>query len=283
MFKNFIEEILSFFKCIYQHPFRYSIIIFFMVIYIHSELNIKFGDINIIKNIFSRWNLIYQGVGAHIAVLWAMYLFDKNMNIKKQEKSANIAKEFAEHFADELSIIFRILAEDRELLEVAKKTKNCTDFNLNEANSLFKNFDKINLKIKKALTQDDNIQEKYNQINKDRKYPIKFGDLVENTINKLEAICMDITSGAANSNFIYTSLHQTFLPAINILWPYIAGINKDNINYHYTNIIYVYNEWNNRRLKDIKKLEKTKNKIMKINKKAQKEIENLLKIKPKTV
>ena len=97
--------------------------------------------------------------------------------------------------------------------------------------------------------------------NKD--FPFHFYDLVSDTLNQLEYICMDISSKATDSEFIYQSLHQNFLRTIRIL---AVDISVDNCNFsdkYYTNIIHVYNEWTMRYIKDKKKENRKKEKINK--------------------
>lgn len=87
--------------------------------------------------------------------------------------------------------------------------------------------------------------------------PYHFLDLESDVLNQLEHICMDISSKATDSNFIYQSLHQMFLRTVRTL---AVEISVDNLNYSdkfYTNIIHVYNDWTTRYRKD-SKIEKRK-------------------------
>ena len=106
---------------------------------------------------------------------------------------------------------------------------------------------------------------------------------MENTLNKLEAICMSISSQAAGSQFIYESLHQMFLSTVETLSIKISSPNLNNVDKYYTNIISVYNIWNAQKQKDINKLNKTTKKINKLKNKVNKEISKLLSKQTKTV
>ena len=75
-----------------------------------------------------------------------------------------------------------------------------------------------------------------------------FFDLEAATLNKLEYICMNISSRAADSNYIYQSLHQIFLRTIRNLYMEISIINTNACDKFYTNIIHVYNMWRNKYL-----------------------------------
>ncbi|MGN1012314.1 MAG: hypothetical protein ACI4ON_00565 [Clostridia bacterium] len=77
-------------------------------------------------------------------------------------------------------------------------------------------------------------------------FPHKFSALVCDTLNELEYLCMYISSRAANSEFIYQSLHQTFLNFIRLLAIEISSNNTNSVDKVYTNIIHVYNDWLNR-------------------------------------
>lgn len=90
-------------------------------------------------------------------------------------------------------------------------------------------------------------------------FPKKFEPLIYETLNELEYLCMYISSGSADSKFIYQSLHQIFLKSIRILFISISRENTNSCDKLYTNIIYVYNDWANRYKKDYD-MEKAKRK-----------------------
>lgn len=95
-------------------------------------------------------------------------------------------------------------------------------------------------------------------------FPKKFNNLIYDTLNELEYLCMYISSKAANSEFIYQSLHQVFLDAIRLLAIEISYSNTNSADKVYTNIIHVYNDWLKRYLKAQKKEEKNIKKSNKI-------------------
>lgn len=126
------------------------------------------------------------------------------------------------------------------------------------------------------------LNKRYNEFEKNR-FESYFPLLIENTLNHLEAICINISSQAAGSQFIYDSLHQSFLNTVEVLSIKISSINHNNIDKNFINVIQVYNMWNEQRTKDIKKFKKTKLKIDKLENKVNKEIFDLLNKKTKTV
>lgn len=75
-------------------------------------------------------------------------------------------------------------------------------------------------------------------------FPFHFSSLIDEVLNSLESVCINISSHAAGSVFIYQSLHQIFFDTVNILGFEISTRNNGKYSdKFYTNIIYVYNEW----------------------------------------
>ena len=73
------------------------------------------------------------------------------------------------------------------------------------------------------------------------------------------------------------------MKTIKILAILIAANNNNNVDKYFTNIIQVYNMWNKRKNKDIKKLIKTQKKINKMQKRMDNEVKKLLSKETKTV
>ncbi len=92
--------------------------------------------------------------------------------------------------------------------------------------------------------------------------PFKFNLLISNVLNELEYLCMNLSSQAAGSKYVYQSLHQVFLRTIRCLSVEIAISNN---NYYsdkfYTNTIYVYNEWTNLYILNLQKENKLKSEV----------------------
>lgn len=89
--------------------------------------------------------------------------------------------------------------------------------------------------------------------------------LVDEVLNELEYLCMDISSQAAGSKYIYQSLHQIFFRTIKVLSIEICLRNDGKYcDKFYTNIIHVYNEWKIRYEKDLKKEGKRLKRVDKI-------------------
>lgn len=96
------------------------------------------------------------------------------------------------------------------------------------------------IKLHHYTTEEATVLFKLNNAN----LPFHFSDLIDNVLNELEYICMNISSNAANSIYIYQSLHQMFFDTINCLAVEISLRNDGKYSdKFYTNIIHVYTNW----------------------------------------
>lgn len=68
----------------------------------------------------------------------------------------------------------------------------------------------------------------------------------EKLLNKLEWFSMTFHNGIADEETVYQSLHQAFLSGVNLMYYRIAKANTYNPDKYYTNIIWLYNCWNDR-------------------------------------
>lgn len=98
-------------------------------------------------------------------------------------------------------------------------------------------------KIKNNKMNEEDLKKLDLYFEKKNDMPYRFLELEGNTLNKLEYLCMEISSKAASSDYIYQSLHQMFLRSIRILYLEISTINTKHVDKFYTNIIHVYNLW----------------------------------------
>lgn len=149
-------------------------------------------------------------------------------NKEKTEKSILLAKQFAQKTIVKISIIISTF-EHLNLDKIINKIKftRFIEFDAEELKELYSK-DEISLFIQTL-----------NDYDKDG----KFDSLIANTLNELEYMCMYISTGVADKNCIYNSLHQQFFKAISYLYFNISLINTDNKDKYYTNIINVYNVW----------------------------------------
>ncbi len=238
----------------------------------------------------SNWGTWITLIGLIFTAIWSMHQYIRSRNLSQQEKASLIAQDFAGNLIERMSLISGVLMQNQEVQRIIKiiDANNISQFTRIEAKEIFDNancfddFSKI-LKSKKTQQRYNKIlNENYNNKEKER-FDSNFNVLVSNTLNQLEAICINISSEAAGSQFIYESLHQMFLSTIEILYLKISDSNCNNVDKYYTNVISVYNMWNLQKSKDIKKLAKTSKKIQKLENKMDKEIKNLLNKQTKTV
>ena len=71
-------------------------------------------------------------------------------------------------------------------------------------------------------------------------------NILTETLNDLEYFCMHFTHETADESVVYQSLHQTYLEMVHILYYNIAVANKADGSKFYTNIIELYEKWNER-------------------------------------
>lgn len=221
---------------------------------------------------------------------WALFQFKKGRDIKKQEKAVDIAREFSENLIEDLEVINIVLSQSKLFSEISlskEQIKKIEYFNVDEARRIKKNDDCVyeyNLKkdklrnhlnniyhvvlysnleilkreellilLNKAIIDKLSLEELENINNvlleKSNK-PYDFLDFKDRILNKLEYICMNISSKAADSKYIYQSLHQSFLRTVRNLYMDIACANTDYKDKFYINIIHVYNEWKKIYLKE---------------------------------
>lgn len=277
----------------------------------------------IINNIITEQHIMLLGItlenwftwgsliGLIFTAIWAIYQFDKSTSRKRQEKGAEIAKEFSKGLLLKCGIVTIVYKKSKlyNILNSNKEYDSFRNFTISELREIYGNdlpyiyrnleeecdLDNIyhtllksrislNCKCTSENSKDTNIekdnseeQEKtlhelmsYDEIkqlfildNKD--LPFHFSTLVDDVLNELEYLCMDISSQAADSKYIYQSLHQIFFRTIKILSIEICLRNNGKYcDKFYTNVIHVYNEWTKIYEKDSKKEENRKKEVDKI-------------------
>lgn len=241
----------------------------------------------------SSW---FGGIAIIIAAFWSMYQFVKSRTIRQQERASEIAKSFSDDLTIKCAIIYAVIehSELYSLLELDKKNYDSFKvFNTNEIRSVYcddnfiekyeKTFDDSDLdqiyyrlldtRISFNKFKDLTLQNKYYTVEDAKKlfelnnsiFPFHFKYLISDVLNELEYLCMNLSSQAAGSKYVYQSLHQNFLRTIRLLCVHISlSNNKTYSDKFYTNIIYVYNEWTNLYMQDLKREKKRKEKINKI-------------------
>lgn len=267
-------------------------LIFFNLCNIQTPENVESQEIYICGISLNNWGTWITLIGLFFTAIWSMHQYIKNKLSKQQEKASQIATDFADNLIERMGLISKTLLTNAYIQKITSIFDNhpeslsqFTTFEIKEImndESIFKSFKNILYSEDIQKEYLNFLNEKYSA-NEQEKFNSKFPVLVESTLNHLEAICINITSQAAGSQFIYDSLHQTFLKTIKILAVLIASNNNNNVDKYFTNIIEVYNMWNKRKNKDIKKLKKTQKRINKMKKKMDNEVKKLLSKEAKTV
>ncbi|WP_418564607.1 hypothetical protein [Phascolarctobacterium faecium] len=67
--------------------------------------------------------------------------------------------------------------------------------------------------------------------------------MINESLNKLEYFCMYFNNNLAGSDYVYNSLHQTFLMNVKNLYFFIVYRNIDPAQKYYTEIAKLYNTW----------------------------------------
>lgn len=290
-FGNFLNYIINHLLCIVV-----LILLFVMSFIILKSLsfiqltNNQSQEIYIYGISLGNISIWFTIIGLVITAFWSIYQFTKSKTLKQQEKASEIAKDFANNLIERMGLISDVLMPNKEIENMIKKvdTSKLKQFTVVEMIEILndnKCFDKFHSIVNSKRTQKRYIKilnSRYNKFEQ-QKFDSFFPLLIENTLNKLEAICINISSQAAGSQFIYESLHQVFLNTVEILCILISNSNMNNVDKYYVNIIYVYNMWNLQKKKDITKFNKTNNKIYKIQNKVDNEIKKLLNKPIKTV
>ena len=305
MLKSLFEQIINMFK---DHPKRVIFILFFTITitlfcaffaflqikydfdFVHTVTSEEEQQIFIFKISLNNWCTILTIIGVFFTAIWAIHEYDKKNKLSQQEKASEIAQNFANNLIERMGLISEVLMPNQEIQKIIKiiDNTNINQFTLFEVQNIFDDQNYVDKFCEILLSK--NTQKRYNKIlnrfysPKEReRFDSKFAILVDNTLNQLEAICINISSKAAGSQFIYESLHQMFLSTVEILYLRISASNNNNVDKYYTNIISVYNMWNIQKNKDIKKLDNINKKIQKNQEKMKKEIKMLLDKQTKTV
>lgn len=296
-------------EAIKRHPKRTLVVIFFLIFIVIviaiSNLVQTFFRINIINIVNSdevqqilifgisldNWCTLLTMFGVVIGAGWGLIQYDKNMKLRQQEKASEIAQDFANNLIEKTALISDTLMSNKEFQKMIVKivkSKKLNQFTYWEIANILNDkqcFNKCEQIIRSQRTQQKYTQlleKKYNETER-TKFNSNFSILVETTLNHIEAVCINISSKAAGSQFIYDSLHQSFLNITEILSIKISKNNDNNVDKYFINIINVYNMWNKQKNKDIQKFNKTQAKINKLNHKVSLEVNKLLNKKSKTV
>lgn len=305
-FENFLDYIKEHLLCIF------IVIIIFIISFAILKLfpnsspqEVQSQEIYILGISLNNLSIWFTAIGLIITAFWSMYQYTKNIARKQQEKAALIAKEFNNGLLLKCGIVTMVYKKSNlyAILNSHEEYNNFKNFTVSELQKIYnhnlpsvykelekkENLDNIYYEIlDKRLHQ--NVSKSNSKYSNDeierllifdnRNLPFRFKILVDDVLNELEYLCMDISSQAAGSKYIYQSLHQIFFTTIKVLSIEICLRNDGKYaDKYYTNIIHVYNEWTNIYKRDLKKENTRKTKANKL----QEKIIKLLNPKIKTV
>ena len=267
---------------------------------IKNATQVESQEILLFNISLNNWGIWITIIGALLASIWAMYQYTKSTSIRQHEKASEIAKIFSDDLLNKCSTVIAVY-QNSPLNEFILKLKSSNymlnDFNTEELREIFKyddfpsdykklkssiDFDYIYFRVlENRITVKSEYKEKYdkNEQNKAMQdsfsttdarnlfilenlyYPFHFSSLVDEVLNKLEYVCISLSTHAAGSSYIYQSLHQTFFDTVETLFFEISLRNNGKYSdKFYTNIIHVYKEWKKIYRKSMKNEEKEKNK-----------------------
>ncbi len=267
---------------------RWSDILFFILVFVGIFLLFNlYGNIIYLSNeqiiyflgiTLNNWLTIITMFGLIIGGVWTVYQYYKNRKMKQLERATKIAQVFANELGRQFSVIDAILSKYPKLNTLINKIikSNCSKFTKYELNQVLSTNEIADyLKfISSESTNKEYVKYIHRNYTKNivSSWPKKFKSLIYETLNKLEYICIDISSNAAGSEYIYESLHTSLLSTILQLYILIALLNQTNVDVLFTNIKFVYNNWNKRRTKDLKASIKAKIEISMITKKLKNKV-----------
>ena len=300
--KNF-KHFMNFFNYIFEHLLCIIILIvvfvlsFFVLKMLPCSMptDVQAQEIYVFDISLTNLGIWFTAIGLIVAACWSMYQFTKNKILRQQEKAVEVAKLFSEDILIKLGIITSVILNS-ELGKIINpnnfKYTDFKNFDKNEIVCLYED-DEIFFKIRENLKSEelqqaylkyiwkrisltnDNLPKEYiftteeaHKIFKlnNKELPFRFTELITNTLNSLEYICMNLSSQAAGSQYVYQSLHQIFLLTVKTLAPIISLNNSNHFDKYYTNIVHVYNYWctisikeKNKENERIKKIERTLN------------------------
>lgn len=144
-------------------------------------------------------------------------------------------KELHTFLADEDIISLKDAQKSKEFFTSVINANSIYDIGLN--GELIKLYEKIN-------------NEEYSLSELDAKILSTFlGKLITKVLNNMEFFALHFTHNVADESVVYKSLHQTYIDIVHTLYYNISKNNLLSTTKYFTNIIELYETWNNRSIK----------------------------------
>lgn len=273
---------------------------FLLILPIQNPIQVESQEIALFGISLNNWGIWLTIIGAIFASVWAMFQYTKASSIRQQEKASEIAKVFSDGLLKKCSTLIAVY-RNSPLYPFIEHKPVSQDFNTEELREITENddfpsdykkikdtidFDYLYYRVLESrITTQKEYKEKFKKIDDDEaeqyvytteearelfvldnsSFPFHFSNLENEILNKLEYICMNLSTHVAGHNYIYQSLHQIFFDTIETLSIEISIRNHGKYcDKFYTNIIKVYEEWKKINKKSLKTENKKKEKKKKI-------------------
>lgn len=166
------------------------------------------------------------------------YIFD-NSGITKIISKIEVSK--IKHF-DEKELYTFLENEDINSLKEIQKSDNFFLAVIN-ANAIY------NLGLSQDLIE---LYKKNSQLSplEEKIFSTFLGKLITRVLNNMEFFSLHFTHNVADESVVYKSLHQTYIDIVQMFYYHIAKLNPMSTTKFFTNIIELYEIWNNRSIKD---------------------------------
>jgi len=166
------------------------------------------------------------------------YIFD-NSGITKIISKIEVSK--IKHF-DEKELYTFLGNEDINSLKEIQKSDNFFLAVIN-ANAIY------NLGLSQDLIE---LYKKNSQLSplEEKIFSTFLGKLITRVLNNMEFFSLHFTHNVADESVVYKSLHQTYIDIVQMFYYHIAKLNPMSTTKFFTNIIELYEIWNNRSIKD---------------------------------
>lgn len=156
---------------------------------------------------------------------------------------SKIDKSQIKHF-DEKELNLYLTNDDVAKLKEIQESENFFKVVI-KANSLY------NLGLSKEVITMSHREQEKSVVAIDRDVLATFlGKIITRVLNNMEYFALHFTHNVADESVVYKSLHQTYIDLVQLLYYNIARKNPLSTTKYFTNIIELYELWNNRAIKD---------------------------------
>lgn len=246
---------------------------YYCALYYHSKSNTMLFP-EVLYYTTQIGSCIFVTSGVLIAV-WQYYLASKSEKTNLEIIQVQRAIDLAEYYKDNILRFFPAIHYIFTKTEISKLldaiyTKELRDFDSHELNTLLSpktiarlkevqetdeflqavleanDIYNLNFKIRArevTLENDDGSKEVELHINKASISMSFIVDLMSRTLNNMEYFALHFKHQTADESVIYQSLHQSYIEMMPYFYYFIANQNTDTSNKYYTNVIWLYQYW----------------------------------------